>query len=62
MTEEKWLIFSRTAASYCAQRLIMHRGLLLFDSTGGERGLFIKFTGPGHGIFWVVHSMCTAGF
>lgn len=62
MTEEKWLIFSRTTASYCAQRLKMHRGLLLFDSRGDERGLFIKFIGPGHDVLWVVHSTYTAGF
>lgn len=62
MTEKRWLILPRTAASYCAQGMVMPRGLLLFDSTGDERGLFIKFTGPEQGIFWVVHSTHTAGF
>lgn len=62
MTEERWLILPRTAASYCAQGMVKHKGLPLFDSTGHESSLFIKFTGPGQDIFWVVHSMHTAGF
>lgn len=50
-----------TEASYCAQGLIIRRGLLLFDNTEDARVLFIKFTGPAYDVFWVVHGMCTAG-
>ena len=62
MTEERWFILPRTAASYCAQGMVTRKGLLLFDSTGDERVLLIKFRCPGQAIFWVVHSMHTAGF
>jgi len=52
----------RAAAPYCARGMVVQRGLLLFDSTGDESGLFIKFTGPRQDIFCVVHSMHTVGF